>query len=597
MRKKRAIVKKKIRKKIELREKNDFLEVSKGIEKKMNYNDKRTNIRIGSGEKKKRIPNGLNDRIEARILNDIKTKQTLDSKDKEPISIIVTAYQTQDYIEECLDSIENQTYFINNDNYEILVGVDACQNTLKKLLEICHKYRNLKIFMMESNKGTYITSNTLLDLVNYKNIIRFDSDDIMMPEMINEIIKYLKTNNFIQFKFINFRNSNNNREENFINYYANGVVLMKKTIFDKLGGYMPWRCSADKELLVRGKNILNLKKIDKPLFYRRLHENNLIFKYDSKNKTKKKYGELINKINITKIIPEKNKYIKMPRIPKKIFFFWGNDKMSWMRYMTLYSFRKFNPDWEIILYYSDNLSIKHKTWETKNVQDFHLYNGDNYLDKIKKLDIKTIKWNLCDNKIINSNLNMGASHLSNFLKWSKLYEDGGIYSDLDIIYFKSINGFYNKLINGDYDTAICQKDFLSIGLLASTKTNAFFKDIFINGINNFNIKQYQSAGAINIYNLYQNVNQKDVLNEAKKRYPNLKFYNIPMNLIYYLDSEKIEYAMSNSINIDMFPKESIGYHWYAGHPLSQKYNSLLNHKNYKNHNTTFSKIAEYILNE
>ena len=61
------------------------------------------------------------------------------------------------------------------------------------------------------------------------------------------------------------------------------------------------------------------------------------------------------------VMPVTNDIIKLNQpfslsraIPKRIFFYWGGSDMSWMRYMTLYSFRKMNPDWEVILYVSDN---------------------------------------------------------------------------------------------------------------------------------------------------------------------------------------------------------------------------------------------------
>ena len=40
---------------------------------------------------------------------------------------------------------------------------------INKVKEIMHKYRNLRVFMMDSNMGTYVTSNTLLDLIQYEN--------------------------------------------------------------------------------------------------------------------------------------------------------------------------------------------------------------------------------------------------------------------------------------------------------------------------------------------------------------------------------------------------------------------------------------------
>ena len=287
---------------------------------------------------------------------------------------------------------------------------------------------------------------------------------------------------------------------------------------------------------------------------------------------------------------------ELNKIPKRIFFYWEGDKMSWMRYMTLYSFRKYNPDWKMVLYLNKNPKIKVKPWKCINSQDFFSYVGDDYFDLLSKLNIEIVEWDLSDNKIKETDLVVSPSHKSNFLKWSKLHEDGGIYSDMDILFFKPIDSFYDELIDGCYDTAICQTKYLSIGFLASKKHNEFFRDIFINGISKFNKDDYQTAGVMNIYDLYDGVSIDKVLDAAKIKYKNLKFYNIPMNLLYFLDSTKINYAINNSLNINKFPAESIGYHWYAGHPNMQKLNNLLNENNYMNHNNTFTCIAKEILN-
>jgi len=199
-----------------------------------------------------------------------------------PISIIITAYKTKDYIEECLDSIEKQTYFIDNDNFEILVGIDNCEETLNKLIEIRHKYRNLRIFMMSENKGTYVTSNTLLSLVKYQNIIRFDSDDIMLLEMIEIISYYIQEYDLIKFGYKDFLSI----KENIIDgkfHYPHGVVLYKKTIFERFGGYMNWKCAADTEFLVRIGNKCKIKEINQRLFLRRQHSQSLTKRADTRH--------------------------------------------------------------------------------------------------------------------------------------------------------------------------------------------------------------------------------------------------------------------------------------------------------------------------
>ncbi|HPI81636.1 MAG TPA: glycosyltransferase [Candidatus Paceibacterota bacterium] len=190
------------------------------------------------------------------------------------ISIIITAWKTANYIEQCLDSIESQSYFTNNNNYEILLGIDGCQETLAKVKEILEKYRNLRVFMMEENVGTYVTTNTLLDLVSYDNIIRFDSDDYMLPCMISEVMAASEEYDFIRFHFDDFDEVR--KEMRPRAFLAMGAVYYKKWVIEKAGGYKDWKCNADLELLKRISNSdIRFGEIKRPLFVRRIHPNSL----------------------------------------------------------------------------------------------------------------------------------------------------------------------------------------------------------------------------------------------------------------------------------------------------------------------------------
>jgi glycosyltransferase involved in cell wall biosynthesis len=228
---------------------------------------------------------------------------------KTPFSFLITAYQSQDFIEECLDSIENQTYFKKNNEYEILLGIDACQDTLDKVIEINHKYRNLRVFMMKENKGTYVATNTLIDIAKYDNLLRFDADDIMLPNMIEKISEYVEDNDILRFGFISFKNS---VEDNIITSFdkpAYGAIFIKKDILNKVGGYKDWKCSADWEILERINSNAKTTIIPNIVFYRRDHPNNLSNspetslksetrrRYNRITKSYKKYGPKEFKIN------------------------------------------------------------------------------------------------------------------------------------------------------------------------------------------------------------------------------------------------------------------------------------------------------------
>jgi len=193
---------------------------------------------------------------------------------EEGISILIPAYKAEKFIEECLDSIENQTYFKNNNNFEVLVGVDACQDTLNKLKNIRSKYRNLRIFLMERNKGTYITINTLFDIYKYKYVIIFGADDVMKLHMVETIMKYAEGFDGVRFRYTNFKGNFEKINEP-SPVFSHGVVMFTDKLIKKFGGYMPWRIAADTELIKRMDRSSNIKKINEELFWYRIHDDNI----------------------------------------------------------------------------------------------------------------------------------------------------------------------------------------------------------------------------------------------------------------------------------------------------------------------------------
>jgi len=187
------------------------------------------------------------------------------------ISIIITAYKMAQFIKETLDSIATQTWFKNNNNYEILIGVDGCNETLKYLQGIMKNYKNLRIFMMESNKGTFITTNTIMSLAKYDSILRFDADDIMMPDLIKIVMEKSESEDVdrIMFKCQNFGKNSDHIG------WASGQIFMKHWVFDYFGGFMPWRCEGDGEFSNRVDKFLTVIRIPIILMKRRIHDSNL----------------------------------------------------------------------------------------------------------------------------------------------------------------------------------------------------------------------------------------------------------------------------------------------------------------------------------
>lgn len=201
---------------------------------------------------------------------------------KKGVSIILTAWKTQDYIEECLDSINKQQFFNKEKtNYEILLGIDGCEKTLEKINQIKHKYNNLKVFYFRENVGTYIVCNTLIMMAEYEYIYKFDTDDIMLPDTISTLYSYTKKEKADMVLAHCKRVHMNTNKTDKPSILGPGLIFIKTETFKKFGGFQPIRCGADTELYKRIQKFTKVKIIPNVCTISRIHNNNLTVKNDT----------------------------------------------------------------------------------------------------------------------------------------------------------------------------------------------------------------------------------------------------------------------------------------------------------------------------
>ncbi len=108
----------------------------------------------------------------------------------ELVSVVITAYNSEKFLPEALDSVLNQTY----QNFEmILVNDGSKDRTLEILKEYQQKDSRIVIDDHE-NMGISKSANRALRLAKGNIVIRMDSDDVMMPNRIEEQVKFLQEN-------------------------------------------------------------------------------------------------------------------------------------------------------------------------------------------------------------------------------------------------------------------------------------------------------------------------------------------------------------------------------------------------------------------
>lgn len=105
------------------------------------------------------------------------------------VSIIIPVYNREQYIEECIRSIQAQTY----KNYEIILIDDgSTDNTLAICRTLAQKEPAIRIFE-SGHVGVSAARNIGLDAVQGDYVFFLDSDDIIHPQLLDSLVNGLKT--------------------------------------------------------------------------------------------------------------------------------------------------------------------------------------------------------------------------------------------------------------------------------------------------------------------------------------------------------------------------------------------------------------------
>jgi hypothetical protein len=242
-------------------------------------------------------------------------------------------------------------------------------------------------------------------------------------------------------------------------------------------------------------------------------------------------------------------YLKVPKI---FHVYWGVGKLPYLRYLTVASFMKYNPEWEVWLWYPKYPS-RIVTWGSHELNYRNIW--DDWFQKLLKLDIKLMSVDLTEFKQTNE---ISEVHKSDFLRYYFLSKYGGVYSDMDIVYFKPIiNLEINRRKNKNKETFVCISDYgHSNGFFMAAEGSAFFKSMF-ELAKHVELNKYQSNGP-NLCNLnYPTIESIEKISPVE---------DIRMNAVYYYDAQHINSLYQKTELI--FHPNSIGCHWYAGSVLS-----------------------------
>lgn len=105
------------------------------------------------------------------------------------ISIIMPVYNAEKYIYEAIDSILNQTI----EDFELIIVNDGSTDNSEEIIKSFNDTR-IKYYRNDINRGLIYSLNRAISISTGEYIARMDSDDISLPNRLEEQISYLEKN-------------------------------------------------------------------------------------------------------------------------------------------------------------------------------------------------------------------------------------------------------------------------------------------------------------------------------------------------------------------------------------------------------------------
>ena len=108
------------------------------------------------------------------------------------VSIITPTYNSEKYIAQTIQSVQNQTY----SNWEMIIVDDASSDQTEAIvIEFATVDHRIKFYKLHKNAGAGVARNQAVSMATGRYIAFLDSDDLWKPEKLQKQIDFLTTQN------------------------------------------------------------------------------------------------------------------------------------------------------------------------------------------------------------------------------------------------------------------------------------------------------------------------------------------------------------------------------------------------------------------
>ena len=269
------------------------------------------------------------------------------------LSVGIITANRQAFLRQAIDSVILQGDAVS----EIIVVVDGSSDGTVEYLNSLNEPR-LKKVIFEENRGRPAARNAVVENLGTDNLLWLDDDDALVEGAVASQLECLNSNPTVDIVYLDYlrcdenlkpqepspaRNFENNQilmQMVFENVIPNGGTLIRKRVFDKIGGYdSRFPRGQDYHFYVRAAlaDCVFLRNA-KPLYLVRFHQNNLANPIEVRNQSKHQCLILLDMLAeapIEKIFPvldwEKEPKVSASRalmIIGRVFFDHGDDESA-----------------------------------------------------------------------------------------------------------------------------------------------------------------------------------------------------------------------------------------------------------------------------
>jgi glycosyltransferase involved in cell wall biosynthesis len=205
------------------------------------------------------------------------------------VSVIVAVYNGENYIQDCLDSLLNQTY----KNFEIIFINDASIDRSKEILEKV-KSDNIKVVHLKVNQGCATARNVGAKIAKGEYLAILDVDDYATSNRLDKQVKFLDDNpayglvgSYVKLESA-FGSTNVVKRpltyehlKNMASWncpIANTSLMIRSKVFAEIGGYPDsFRHGEDYRLVVKAMQVSKVANLPEVLVIKREAGSGLTF--------------------------------------------------------------------------------------------------------------------------------------------------------------------------------------------------------------------------------------------------------------------------------------------------------------------------------